>query len=202
MRFLLFDVRPAEHAHQQYLDIAASLRPALDAQGGCLFIDRFRAMDDPGWLLSFQIWRDEDAVVAWRGDAKHHAAQTMGRERVFDDYRIRVGDVVAERSPKERVDRIKEAPAQGRYVVLVEASAPISSTGMGFEGVKRFASIYREGEYLHVVGAQTLVGAEQAAQAMSKALDAPRARVCLVDRDYGMYERAEAPQTFPDRTRA
>jgi heme-degrading monooxygenase HmoA len=191
MRFLLFDVKPSEDRVQQYLDTAAALRPGLDAQGGCLFIDRFRDLDDPAWLLSFQIWRDEQALLAWRGDAKHRAAQALGRERVFDDYRIRVGSIV---SPQD-------AAAKGRYVVLLESTRAEPRSPLPKGRVKRFSSLYREGQFMHVASAGSLAAAEQAAAAFGKALEAPVARIGLIDRDYGLYERAEAPQSFPERTR-
>lgn len=189
MRFLLFDVMPAHDALQQYLDTAAALRPALEAQGGCLFIDRFRDLDDPRWLLSFQIWRDEAALAAWRSDAQHHTAQRLGREHVFDDYRIRVGAVID-----------GEAPPAGRYVAWVESPQASSRSPLPVSA-KRYASIYREGECMHVAGADTLAAAEHAALELSRALNATRSHIGLVERDYGMYSRAEAPQAFPERSR-
>lgn len=185
MRFLLFDVKPADNAVQQYLDIAAGLRPALEAQGGCLFIDRFRDLDDARWLLSFQIWRDEAALVAWRNNAQHHQAQRLGRERVFDDYRIRVGAVV-----------MPGASDEGPHVAWIDSSAELAP---GRSDVRRFASLYREGRFMSVLSAGTLAEVRDAAEALARSLPGAEVRLGRIERDYGMHAREQAPQVFPPR---
>lgn len=52
MLLLPFEFTPREGYVDDYLTIAARLRPALDAMGGCLFIDRFRSLARPRALLS------------------------------------------------------------------------------------------------------------------------------------------------------
>jgi quinol monooxygenase YgiN len=47
----------------QYLDLAAALKPDLEAMSGCLFIDRFRSLTRENLLLSYQIWQDEAALA-------------------------------------------------------------------------------------------------------------------------------------------
>ena len=69
---LFFEVQSREGHQDQYLNLAASLRPALDAIGGCLFIDRFKSLSRKNLLLSYQIWRDEGALTAWRVHGGHH----------------------------------------------------------------------------------------------------------------------------------
>ena len=64
--------------------------------GGCRFIDRFRSLTRENLLLSYQIWQDEGVLTAWRAHAHHHDVQTIGREKVFSDYRIRVAQVIHE----------------------------------------------------------------------------------------------------------
>ena len=93
---LFFEVQTRPGHRDQYLDLAASLKPELEAMGGCLFIDRFRSLTRENLLLSYQIWRDEGALTAWRAHAYHHEVQTIGREKVFSDYRIRVAQVIHE----------------------------------------------------------------------------------------------------------
>src|SRR5207302_9339102 len=93
---LFFEVQTRPGHRDQYLDLAASLKPELEAMGGCLFIDRFRSLTRENLLLSYQIWQDEGALTAWRAHARHHDVQTIGRERVFSDYRIRVAQVIHE----------------------------------------------------------------------------------------------------------
>jgi heme-degrading monooxygenase HmoA len=94
-----FEVQIKEGQTDRYLGLAASLKPSLEAMGGCLFIDRFRSLSRKNLLLSYQIWQDEGSMVAWRVDPKHHTVQEAGREKVFDDYRIRISQVVCEERP-------------------------------------------------------------------------------------------------------
>src|SRR5690349_25150621 len=90
---LFFEVQTRPGHRDQYLDLAASLRPALDANGGCQFIDRFQSLSHEQLPLSYQIWQDEGALTAWRVAAKHHRVQEVRREAAFSDYRIRIAQV-------------------------------------------------------------------------------------------------------------
>src|SRR3954453_13010219 len=95
-----FEVQIKEGQVDRYLDLAASLKPSLEAMGGCLFIDRFRSLNRKNLLLSYQIWQDEGSMIAWRVDAKHHKVQEAGREHVSADYRIRIAQVLHEEWPE------------------------------------------------------------------------------------------------------
>src|SRR3546814_14866577 len=76
------------------LDIAAARRPELEQIDGFISIERFASLTDEGKVLSLSFWRDEAAVVRWRQHAEHQAAQSRGRHDIFEDYRIRVAEVV------------------------------------------------------------------------------------------------------------
>ena len=77
---LFFEVQTKPGHRDQYLDLAASLKPDLEVMGGCVFIDRFRSLTRENMLLSYQIWQDEGTLTAWRAHAYHHDVQTIGRE--------------------------------------------------------------------------------------------------------------------------
>src|SRR6187397_1036957 len=96
---LFFEVQTRPGHRNQYLDLAASLKPSLEAMGGCLFIDRFKSLTRENLLLSYQIWQDEGSLIAWRVDGSHHGIQKIGREKVFSDYRIRIAQVIHEARP-------------------------------------------------------------------------------------------------------
>ncbi len=190
---LLFEVTPRSGALDEYLEIAARLRPVLDALGGCLFLDRFRSLARAGTILSFQIWRDEAALTRWRVDPQHHKAQTLGRTRVFADYRIRIAQVVREEARDaptwrpERLGAYNDPAARAPRFVAIAESQTNALTG----AAESFESIYRPGEYAHLfdVGVSDTLTLAQLA-------DARRLRMCEIERDYGMYERAEAPQFY------
>src|ERR1700730_14716919 len=129
MLALLFEVTPKPDAYQRYLDIAASLRPALDKHDGLLFIDRYRSLTRPGTILSHSLWRDEASLAAWRTFEPHHNAQVSGREHVFADYRLRIAHVVFARAPQtgdwrpSRLSSYNEVAARPpRHIVIAMSS--------------------------------------------------------------------------------
>jgi heme-degrading monooxygenase HmoA len=91
---VIFEVLPHTEHKQAYLGIAAHLRPMLDEIDGFISIERFESLTTPGKILSLSFWRDEDAVQRWRQIEAHRAAQSQGRERIFEDYRLRVAAVI------------------------------------------------------------------------------------------------------------
>jgi heme-degrading monooxygenase HmoA len=91
---VIFEVWPQQGRQQEYLDIAAALRPQLEQIDGFISIERFQSLSNPGKILSLSFFRDEEAVKQWRNLDAHRAAQAAGRAGVFDDYRLRIAAVV------------------------------------------------------------------------------------------------------------
>ena len=73
--------RPALFWH-----LAASLRPELEKIDGFISIERFSSLTTEGKILSLSIFKDEEAVQAWRNLTAHRMAQAKGRGGVFSDY--------------------------------------------------------------------------------------------------------------------
>ena len=109
---VIFEVWPADGEREHYLDIAADLRPLLSEIDGFISVERFESIYEPGKMLSLSFWRDEEAVAAWRAMDPHRAAQLLGRESVFRDYRLRIAHVLRDYGLNERA----EAPADSREV--------------------------------------------------------------------------------------
>ena len=90
---VIFEVFPAAGKVEEYLDIAASLKPELEKIDGFISIERFSSLVEEGKVLSLSFWRDEEAIQAWRNLETHRMAQEKGRGGVFSDYRLRVANV-------------------------------------------------------------------------------------------------------------
>ncbi len=90
---VIFEVIPAEGKVQEYLNIAARLKPLLENIDGFISIERFSSLAEEGKLLSLSFWRDEKAIEEWRNIESHRLAQVKGREGVFLDYRLRIANV-------------------------------------------------------------------------------------------------------------
>ena len=102
MMAVIFEVAPREGKADRYFEIAAELKPQLEAIDGFISVERFESLANPGRYLSLSFWRNEDAARAWRRSALHRQGQREGRESVFDDYRIRVAEVVRDYGMRER----------------------------------------------------------------------------------------------------
>ena len=200
---LFFEVQTKPGHRDQYLGLAASLKPDLEAIGGCLFIDRFRSLTREDVLLSHQIWRDEGTLTAWRAHAGHHDIQTIGRERVFADYRIRVAQVIHEQRPGKPIWRpVRRTPyndparRKPTYVLTAESQHATLPVDCNWPH-EAFASVYRERHFAHLIELPD----DDAGAALGPSLFADQSvqyfRVFEVMRDYGMYERKEAPQYYP-----
>ncbi len=193
---VVFEVQPRPERWDDYLGLAAGLRPELERIDGFLDNRRFRSRRRPGWLLSLSLWRDEKALVRWRAHAGHHAVQAKGRAAVFADYHLRVGEVIAENGvalPARRLDETETGTA--RALTLLERPAsdpPPQAAGLVTKGLvswDAFDGITDPGATLLLLAWRD----RAALDAWTGAAAARRLDVRVV-RDYGMTDRGEAPQ--------
>ncbi len=91
---VIFEVYPAAGKKQDYLEIAARMRPMLDSIEGFVSIERFQSLTNPDKLLSLSFFESEEAIQQWRNLTAHRGAQSQGRNDVFSDYRLRIAGVV------------------------------------------------------------------------------------------------------------
>ena len=126
-----------------------------------------------------------------------------GREKVFSDYRIRIAQVIHEQRPGQPVWRPERRtpyndPARRppTYVIASEsknADLPVATHWRR----DSFQSMYRDGYFAHLVDLPDhRSGMEFGAQLFADPTT-EYFRIFEVMRDYGMYDRAEAPQYYP-----
>jgi heme-degrading monooxygenase HmoA len=107
---VIFEAQPHPGRRDAYLDAAARLRPLLEKIDGFVSIERFESLTTPGKILSLSLWRDEDAVRAWRNVEEHRRIQAAGRQSIFADYRLRVAAVIRDYGMNDRA----QAPEDSR----------------------------------------------------------------------------------------
>ncbi|MEP2641078.1 antibiotic biosynthesis monooxygenase [Roseobacter sp.] len=107
---VIFEVEIAQGRKDEYLDIAAKMRPMLEQVEGFISVERFQSLTNPGKLLSLSFFEDEEAVARWRCLNAHRGAQTAGRGGVFDDYRLKVAGVIRDYGMFDRA----QAPADSK----------------------------------------------------------------------------------------
>jgi heme-degrading monooxygenase HmoA len=213
---VIFEVNPRPEQWETYLGYAKSLRPELERIDGFIDNERFSSLRRKGWVLSLSIWRDEKAVVRWRTFARHHEIQQKGRIEVFRDYHLRVGEIIADNQLPPghnlREQRFDETQAPAKFVALSEAAvenlpsepdAAAVATRLGRSDQTAqpglvdwdvFGSIYQPGRFILLTSWRDAATAEGAPVQSGGKLRHRRVRVI---RDYGMFDRTEAPQYFP-----
>ena len=110
MHAVIFEVEPEAERRQEYLDIAARLRPELEKIEGFISVERFESLSRPGKILSLSFWRDAAAVARWRAQEEHREAQRAGRTGIFRSYRLRVAAVVRDYGMDERAEAPQPPP--------------------------------------------------------------------------------------------
>ena len=214
---VMFEVNPKPEQWDSYLGYARLLRPELERIDGFLDNERFSSLHRQGWLLSLSIWRDEEAVIRWRTSARHHEIQQKGRFEVFRDYHLRVGEIIADNQlPADqslREQRFDETAAAAKLVALTEGApdglppepdattvaarlgAPDQTAEQGLVGWEVFESIYQPGKYILLASWRDAAAAAGSPVPVAANIRHRRIRVI---RDYGMFDRTEAPQYYPD----
>lgn len=219
---VLFEVQPKPGKTDTYLHYAKVLRPELETLDGFIDNVRYRSLTRDGWLLAMSGWRDEKAMVRWRVHARHHAVQDKGRTDVFSDYHLRIGEITADTRPpqgytvqEQRLDETQVGDAT--TVTLIDAarspewvkqtSAIEIATALGLEinvdGLVAwdvFEAVLTPGDVILLMSWRTKEDAE-AFEARIALPDGARRRRVRIVRDYGQFDRREAPQYYPDVAR-
>jgi len=217
---VIFEVHPKEGKKDEYLGLAKHLKPLLEAIDGFIDNERIESKLRPGWVLSHSTWRDEKSVVRWRTEAEHHAVQEKGRYEIFEDYRLRVGEVISDTDPPPeapiREQCLDETEVGQAKVVTFTEITPERSTIFARQadllpshlGLDRhsaaivevdvFASIYNLGKIALLVGWKNVESTKLWSPRKIDGIQALRQRSIRIVREYGRFDRREAPQFYPD----
>jgi len=207
---VLFEVQPKSEKWDAYLGIAKVLKPELEAIDGFVENIRYRSLTREGWLLSLSTWRDEKALVRWRTKAVHHGAQEKGRFEVFGDYHLRVGELA--NGSAGRSDETETG--MGTAVTLIDARRPAEwvkenspeqvaaslghrADAIGIVDWDVFEAVLTPGDVIVLITSRDQNAADALERGLSLGDGARRRRVRIL-RDYGMFDRREAPQYYPD----
>jgi heme-degrading monooxygenase HmoA len=210
---VIFEVQPKPERWNDYLDLAKQLKPKLEAIDGFIDNERFESKRSKGRLLSLSIWRDEKSVIRWRTHGEHHGVQEKGRFEVFADYHLRVGEITSDSEPPKGLSieqkRLDETEVGQAKVATITEVMP-GAGGCNAEGLATdlglpphaaglvdhevFESIYNPGKLVLLASWRDA----DAASAWRPDGKSVRHRQVRIIRDYGMFERREAPQYYPE----
>jgi len=102
MIVVIFEVTPKTENKNEYLALANNLKSQLEQTVGFISIERFQSLSDKNKMLSLSFWQDEKSVKTWRIQLCHRAAQNKGREYIFENYRLRVADIMRDYGMTDR----------------------------------------------------------------------------------------------------
>ncbi|MGD0891432.1 MAG: hypothetical protein ABR923_07855 [Terracidiphilus sp.] len=215
----MLEVNPKFDQFDAYFGMAKMLRPGLEKMDGFVDNTRYSSLTRPGWVLSLSSWRDEKSLVRWSVEAKHHKVMQAARDHVFADYRMHIGEVVADtRLPEGQ--NLRQQRLDGTEVGIGKAITLLDSTfapdwvkkagsdeiakSLGFSpgasdiiASDMFDAIATPGSVIALVKWNSLTSAE-AFERNTKLPVGVRLRNIRVVRDYGMFDRREAPQYFAE----
>lgn len=216
---VLFEVHPKSDQWDAYLGNAKMLRPELERVDGFVDNIRYKSLTRQGWILSLSGWRDEKSVVRWRTRMRHHEVQEKGRNEILLDYHLRVGQLTQDtRLPEgyelheQRLDETETG--EGTTVVLIDAKRPsewiketkpedvakwlgLAPDAPGLIAWDVFDAVLTPGDIILLLAWRDKEAAE-AFEGKVSLQDGARLRRVHVVRDYGMFDRREAPQYYPD----
>jgi heme-degrading monooxygenase HmoA len=215
---VIFEVHPKAEQWEAYLGYAKMLRPELEQVEGFVDNIRYRSLTRDGWILSLSGWRDEKSVVRWRTKVSHHEIQQKGRGEVLLDYHLRVGQLTQDtRLPEgcvlheQRLDETETG--EGTTVNLIDAKRPaewvkqaspegiakwlgLDPDASGLVGWDVFDAVLTPGDIMLMLSWRDHAAAD-AFERTASLQDGTRLRCVRIVRDYGMFDRREAPQYFP-----
>jgi heme-degrading monooxygenase HmoA len=219
---VLFEVHPKTAQWDAYLGNAKALRPELEQVEGFVDNIRYRSLTREGWILSLSGWRDEKAVVRWRTAMRHHDVQEKARAEILLDYHLRVGQVTEDTRVPEgqaiREQRLDETETgEGTTVTLIDSRRPadwvkqtapedvarwlgLAPKAPGLVSWDVFDAVLSPGDIIVMITWRNHAAAENFEHALTMSIDRRLRRIRVV-RDYGMFDRREAPQYYPEATR-
>ena len=217
---VIFEAEPRLGQWEAYLDGVRQLRPAVEKIDGFVGSIRYRSLTRRGWMLSLSDWRDEKALVRWRSAMHHHEMQGRGRREILEDYHLRVGQVTADTQipdgyslEEQRLDETEVG--EGTTIVLISddrpaewggtSNAPDCAEWLGLDPYAAgmvswdvFEAVVAPGRLLLMLVFEDREAADHFSDTVLLK-ESARLRQLRVIRDYGMFDRREAPQYYPER---
>jgi heme-degrading monooxygenase HmoA len=197
------------------------LRLELERVDGFIDNIRYKSLTREGWILSLSGWRDEKSVVRWRTTMHHHQVQEKGRGVILADYHLRVGQITADTEPPEgcRIveQRLDETDVgKAKAITLITAQRPpawqniknphdcaeflgLDPYAVGLVSYDVFEAVLTPGDLILLTAWRDMAAATAFADtAPGPVSQGGRLRTVRIVRDYGMFDRREAAQYYPE----
>ena len=216
---VIFIVQPKPGRKDEYLELAKYLKPKIEQIDGFIDNDRGASTRGDRRVLSLSTWRDEKAVIRWRTQPDHHRVQEKGRFEVFENYNLWIGEYTHDSDPpdgqglaQQRFDETEAGPAKAATVTelmpkdastlgaspdALPAHLGLPPDADGLVDAEVFESIYHPGKLILLAFWRDAKSAEAWSPNRPHAA-AMRHRRARIIRAYGMFDRREATQYYPE----
>jgi heme-degrading monooxygenase HmoA len=216
---VIFEMLPNKESLDDYFDNAKRLHPELEQVDGFVDNIRYKSLIREGWILSLSNWRDEKSLVRWRSRRRHHEVQQKGREEILADYHLRVGQITADNQvptgyavTEQRLDETEVG--EGTTVTLINATRPgewkqtdnpydcaewlgLNPWAPDTTSWDIFEAVLTPGDLILLISWKD-AGAARAYEDAYEPNETARVRTVRIVRDYGKYDRREAPQYYAE----
>lgn len=96
MVVIVFRSKLTPTAGDDYANMAQAMAAHARTFKGFVDMKAFKAED--GERLTMVWWEDQETLQVWASDAKHRAAQELGRQKWYEYYKIEVAEVIRARN--------------------------------------------------------------------------------------------------------
>lgn len=214
---VMFELTPVPERLTEYSATLRAMRSQVQQIPGFISTERFASRAPAGKFLVISYWKDERAIATYRANHLHHTTQVKARSEMLLDYRLTVGRVISEGAEVVAAEKFGD-PAPRRYLAVGAGPAGrfirppttllggmnqaargvgggaggVGAAGTGVVPWVWYDSMYEPGKAMATV--ETTF--EQASGVLSELRlgGAREMRVIAVSRDYGMFDRDDAPQ--------
>ncbi len=189
---VLFELTPREGRAADCAKLLREMRQQVENVHGFESSERFASRSPRGRLLVVSYWSDERSIANYRANQTHHGTQLQARRELLDDYRVGVGRIINDAGAVKPPAQFGDPPPR-RYVAI----------GVGYANkfdqitpaASWYDSLYEPGKAL-ALSPCTLESAPGVLAEMNRR-GAVDGRVIAISRDYGMFDRDDAPQFLP-----
>ena len=102
MIVMIFEFELNDAHIDEYKQVGNSLWQHIAEVDGFISLNRYRSVSNPQKMLAIGLFENEEAVQEWRNMPQHREAQTLGRKRLFTDYRLRMAKITRDYSLHDR----------------------------------------------------------------------------------------------------
>jgi heme-degrading monooxygenase HmoA len=182
----------------------ATLKELVKDQPGFISQTPFRSIDQDGGQVLYVRFDNDEHLHAWKNQPTHLRIQAKGRSQVFSDYRLRIGNEVTDNEPGT-LDNL--TVSAGKYLLLWQYPNRMANLTIWDSYSEQMTPQVDSGVWQSLVDAATYVSDTQILRISSwpskdvaiavrdsiPRVDGGDLRLIYVERDYGRFQRKEAP---------